>query len=308
MASRGWFVKSRLVLAMSLVAIVVFGAVNGEVRRATGAEPQTIRVWPGKAPGETVAIGPEKEVVRNDERKTTRITDIADPTLVVYRPAADNDRKAAVIVCPGGGYNYVVVDKEGTEVIEWLNKQGITGILLKYRTPVRKDRPKHAAPLEDAQRAIRLVRSRASEWGVRPDHIGIMGFSAGGHVAALASTRFDENAYAPIDDVDKVSSRPDFTLLIYPAYLTIRDDQGERLAPEVTITARTPPAFLMQTQDDSVRVESSVYYYLGLKNAKVLGELHVYPTGGHGYGMRLEGHEAATWPDRASSWLKAFVK
>lgn len=286
-------------LAAALVGVCCAAAT------ASAAEPTVLRVWPGKAPSETDAIGPEQEVQRNDERKTTRITNISDPTLTVFRPAPEKDAQTAVIVCPGGGYNYVVVDKEGTEVIEWLNSLGITGILLKYRVPVRKTRPRHAAPLEDAQRAIRLVRAQAEALGVKPDRIGIMGFSAGGHVAALASTRFDQPSYAPLDDADRLSCRPDFSLLIYPAYLTVADEQGERLAPEATVTAKTPPAFLMQTQDDSVKVESSVYYYLALKKAKVPGELHVYPTGGHGYGMRLEGVDAATWPQRAADWLRA---
>lgn len=274
-------------------------------RQAVAVEPTVIRLWSGRAPGETEEIGPEAEVPRKDERKTTRITNVSQPTLSVFRPPADKDTGTTVIVCPGGGYNYVVVDKEGTEVIEWLNSLGITGVLLKYRVPARKDRPRHAAPLEDAQRAIGVLRHRAKELGLRSDRIGILGFSAGGHVAALASTRFATRAYEPEDDADRVSCRPDFSLLIYPAYLTLRDESGERLAPEVTVTETTPPAFLMQTQDDSVRVESSVYYYLALKNAKVPGELHVYPAGGHGYGLRLQGPTAATWPARAADWLSA---
>lgn len=271
----------------------------------TRAEPTTLRLWPEQAPSEKGDVGAETEVTRKDDRKTTRITNVTVPTATIYKPAKSLDVGTTVVVCPGGGYNYVVVDKEGTEVIEWLNSLGITGVLLKYRVPARKDRPRQAAALEDAQRAIGLLRQRAPELGLRPDRIGILGFSAGGHVAALASTRFERREYAPVDAADQVSCRPDFSLLIYPAYLTVRDEKGERLAPEVTVTEKTPPAFLMQTQDDSVRVESSLYYYLALKGAKVPGELHVYPTGGHGYGMRLEGHTAASWPARAAEWLKA---
>lgn len=267
--------------------------------------PTVVKLWPGRAPGETAALEPESEVVRKEERKATRITNIAEPTLSVFPPRDVKPNGTAVIVCPGGGYNYVVVDKEGTEAIAWLNSLGITGVLLKYRVPPRKDRPKHVPPLEDAQRAVSVLRQRAAEFGVRPDRIGIMGFSAGGHVAALASTRFANREYSAVDTADAVSCRPDFSLLIYPAYLTVRDADGERLAPDLPVGANTPPAFLMQTQDDSVRVESAIYYYLALKNAKVPGELHVYPAGGHGYGLRVEGRGVGAWPQRAAEWLSA---
>ncbi|MEY4177908.1 MAG: hypothetical protein RLY70_1482 [Planctomycetota bacterium] len=287
------------------------GAAPGTPEQAAArlAPPTVVRLWPGRAPGpaagDTSSVQPESEVVRKEERKATRITNISEPTLSIYPPRDVKPNGAAVIVCPGGGYNYVVVDKEGTEAIAWLNSLGITGVLLKYRVPPRPDRPKHAAPLEDAQRAIGLLRQRSAEFGVRPDRIGIMGFSAGGHVAALASTRFAKREYAAVDAADEISCRPDFSLLIYPAYLTVRDAAGERLAPDLPVDSKTPPAFLMQTQDDSVRVESAIYYYLALKNAKVPGELHVYPSGGHGYGLRVEGRGLGEWPTRAADWLSA---
>lgn len=266
--------------------------------------PPTISLWPKVAPGENEVIGPEAEVVRQDERKTTRITNVSIPTLTLFRPKADKDTGAAIIVCPGGGYSYVVVDKEGSEVAEWLSTLGVTGVLLKYRVPVRKDQPRHGPPVQDAQRAISLLRHRATELGLNPDRIGIMGFSAGGHVAACASTQFAKRTYEPVDDADKQSCRPDLSLLIYPAYLTLKD-QGDKLAPEVPVTSQAPPTFLMMTQDDGVRVESALFYYLALKQAKVPTELHLYPSGGHGYGLRLEGHTAATWPHRAEDWLRA---
>ena len=283
-------------------ALVAFVSLVGT--QAIAAEPQVIRLWDERAPGETSDVGPEREIVRNETPKATRITDIGAPTLTIYRPAPDKDCGTTVVVCPGGGYNYVVVDKEGTEVIQWLNSLGVTGALLKYRVPARKDRPRHATPLEDIQRAIGLLRHRAPELKLNPERIGVMGFSAGGHVAALGSTQFDKRAYSPRDAADQASSRPDFALLIYPAYLTVKE-QGDALAPELNVTAKTPPTFLMQTQDDGVRVESAVYYYLALKKAGVPGALHVYPNGGHGYGMRLKDTPAATWPDRATEWLKA---
>ncbi len=290
--------------SLSLLLTAIIGAASiREVAR--GAEPlPPIALWSKGAPGETDEIGPEAEVLRNDERKTTRITNISNPTITLFRPTPDKDTSTAVIVCPGGGYNYVVADKEGSEVAEWLSSLGVTGVLLKYRVPVRKGRPRHEPPLQDAQRAISLLRHRAAEFGLRADRIGIMGFSAGGHVAACASTQFAVRTYAPIDDADKASCRPDFSLLIYPAYLTVKE-QGDKLAPEVPVSNKTPPTFLMMTQDDGVRVESALFYYLALKNAKVPAELHLYPSGGHGYGLRLEGHTAATWPKRAADWLQA---
>ncbi|MFO0868373.1 MAG: alpha/beta hydrolase [Pirellulales bacterium] len=298
---------TRWVVASAWLGTLV--CATGPSVELTGAEPLpdpiVVRLWPERAPGETADLGPEKEVVRQEERKATRITNISQPTLSIYRAPPQNDQGTTVLVCPGGGYNYVVVDKEGTEAIAWLHSLGITGVLLKYRVPLRRDRPRHAAPLEDAQRALGLLRHRAAEWGGKGDRIGILGFSAGGHVAALASTRHARREYAPLDAADQVSCRPDFTLLIYPAYLTVTVDGAERLAPEVTVDGTTPPAFLVQTQDDSVKVESSLFYYLALQQAKVRGEMHVYPTGGHGYGLRLTGSGVAAWPDRAAEWLAA---
>lgn len=267
-------------------------------------EPLVIRAWPQNAPGETTDYGTEKDVPRNDPVKTTRITNISHPTLLLWRPAPEKDTGTTVIVCPGGGYSYVVVDKEGSEVVRWLNSIGVTGAVLKYRTPAREGRPRHEAPAQDAQRAISLLRHRAAELKLNPDRIGIMGFSAGGHVAACASTQFEKRLYVPNDDVDQTSCRPDFSLLMYPAYLA--DKTSGALSPEVPVSAQTPPTFLMMTQDDGLGVESAVSYYLALKKHKVPAEMHLYPSGGHGYGMRLEPvHTASTWPLRAAEWLRA---
>lgn len=271
---------------------------------AFAESPTTLPLWPQGAPGETGDIGPEAEVPRQETPKTTRITNVSSPTLTLFRPKPEHNSGTAVVVCPGGGYNYVVVDKEGSEAAEWLSSLGITACVLKYRVPIRKDRPRHEPPQQDAQRAIRVLRQQANELGIKPDRVGIMGFSAGGHVAACASTNFQKRTYNEVDDADQQSSRPDFALLIYPAYLTLKD-QGDKLAPEVPVSNQTPPTFLMMTQDDGVRVESALFYYLALKQAKVPAELHLYPSGGHGYGLRLKDHTAATWPQRAEDWLRA---
>jgi acetyl esterase/lipase len=199
------------------------------------------------------------------------------------------------------------MDLEGTEVCNWLNSQGITAVLLKYRVPRRKGLPPYEAPLQDAQRAVSIVRSRAGEWNIAPAHIGVLGFSAGGNLAALASTRFAERAYAGIDAADNVSCRPDFAVLIYPAYLT-KPEPSNTIAPEVTISQQTPPTFIVQTEDDPVHVENSLAYYLALKNAHVPAEMHLFSRGGHGYGMRNTGAPVNRWPDELKAWLTCDLK
>ena len=175
---------------------------------------------------------------------------MTQPTLTIFRPPADKDTGTAVVICPGGGYNILAFDLEGTEIAESFNSIGVTGVVLKYRVPARKGLPRHEPPLQDAQRALGLVRHRARELGIHPDRIGILGFSAGGHLAATLSNNFDKRTYEPIDDADKVSCRPDFNVLIYPAYLVDKDD---KLAPELKVTAKTPRTFIAMTQDDPVR-------------------------------------------------------
>jgi acetyl esterase/lipase len=196
------------------------------------------------------------------------------------------------------------MDLEGTEICEWLNSIGVTGVLVKYRVPARRGLPRHAAPLQDAQRAIGLVRHRAAEWSIDPKRIGVLGFSAGGHLAAAASNNFEKRTYEPQDEGDSVSCRPDFSVLIYPAYLTVRDE-GDKLAPEVSVTANTPPTILIQAEDDGVRVENSLFYYLALKNVKVPAEMHLYPKGGHGYGLRPSDKLVTTWPARVEDWMRS---
>ena len=183
----------------------------------------------------------------------------------------------------------------------WLNSIGVTGIVLKYRVPRRNDRAKHLAPLQDAQRAMSLIRTHAAKWGIDPGRIGILGFSAGGHLSAAASTNFDRRQYDAIDGVDRVSCRPDFAVLIYPAYLT----QGESLAPEIRVGPQTPPVFFAHAGDDPHGPEHSIAMYLALKRAKVPAELHVYARGGHGFGLRASDNPCSTWPLRCEQWMKA---
>jgi acetyl esterase/lipase len=267
------------------------------------ATSDPIPLWPDTAPGEKGDIGAETDQPQKPDG-VKRVTNVTKPTLTIFPAPADKATGTAVIVCPGGGYSILAYDKEGSEICEWLNSIGVTGVLLKYRVPKRAGLEKHAPMLQDAQRALGLVRSRAKEFGLNPERIGIMGFSAGGHLSATASNNFTERTYPPVDEADKTSCRPDFALLIYPAYLALKE-QNDQLAPEVKVTASTPPTFLVMTEDDGIRVECALFYYLALKNAKVPAEMHLYPTGGHGYGLRPSEHNVSTWPARAADWMKA---
>jgi acetyl esterase/lipase len=271
------------------------------------AASEPIPIWPGEAPGEKGDIGAETDRPQKPGQKpddVIRITNVTKPTITLFPAPKEKATGTAVIVCPGGGYNILAWNKEGTEVCEWLNSIGVTGVLLKYRVPKRAGLEKHAPMLQDAQRALGLVRHRAKEFGIDPQRVGIMGFSAGGHLSAAASNNYSERTYPPIDDADKATCRPDFALLIYPAYLTVKDE-GDKLAPELKVTKDTPPTFLVMTQDDGIRVECALFYYLALKNAKVAAEMHLYPTGGHGYGLRPSEHAVSTWPARAAEWMKS---
>jgi acetyl esterase/lipase len=185
-----------------------------------------------------------------------------------------------------------------------LNSLGVTAVLVKYRVPRREDRERYAAPLQDAQRALGMVRHRATELGIDPERIGVLGFSAGGHLAAALSTNHASRTYEPMDAADAVSCRPDFTVLVYPGYLVVREE-GDRVSPELEVTEKTPPTFLVMAQDDGVRVENVLFYYLALKRAGVPSELHVYATGGHGYGLRRTGELVTTWPDRVADWMRS---
>jgi acetyl esterase/lipase len=271
-------------------------------------QPQMVDVWPGKAPGETGPVDAEKvlEAKAGENPPVRRITNVTRPTLSIFRPASDKDTHAAVIVCPGGGYNILAWDHEGEQVAAWLNSIGVTGIVLKYRVPRREGTPSGTPPpqaLMDAQRAVSLVRSRASEWGLDPQRIGMLGFSAGGHITAWTSTNFDKRSYAPIDDVDRISSRPDFAVMIYPGGVVAKDTDD--LSPEIRVTKETPTSFFAHAGDDRVRPQNSIIMYLALKKAGVPSELHIYASGGHGFGMRSIPHPAATWPQRCADWLQS---
>ena len=297
----------RVLLAVGWVVVL------GCVTAAAGEKPQVIDVWPDKAPGDKTDIGEEKVTEgKPGQSPIQSITNVSHPTLTIYRPAKEKDTGAVVVIAPGGGYTNLAWAKEGEEPAEWLNSLGVTGVVLKYRVPRRADNsPKDAPPpqaLMDAQRAVSLVRSKAKEWGVDPRRVGMLGFSAGGHLTAWAATNFDKRSYEPIDDVDKQSCRPDFGVLIYPGGVIAKD--SDDLSPEIRISRETPPLFLAHASDDKGRSEICVALYLALKKAGVPAELHLYASGGHGFGLRPSDKPCSTWPARCADWLKdqGFLK
>jgi acetyl esterase/lipase len=264
-----------------------------------------IPLWKGTAPGDKGTLGAEYDTTTDKDnmiagRRVARITNVATPTLTIY-PAA-KAAAPAVLVFPGGGYRILAWDLEGTEVCDWLNSIGVTCVLVKYRVPARESQPPYVAPLQDAQRAMGMVRARAQEWKIDPKRIGVLGFSAGAHLSAALGANFEKRSYDRVDEADDSSCRPDFTILIYPGG-TVRDG---KLAPEVQPRADTPPTFLVQTEDDPVHVESSLAYFAALKEVKVPAEMHLYPSGGHGYGLRPSALAVTTWPARAADWLRSL--
>jgi acetyl esterase/lipase len=291
-------------------SIAFVGCVLAVVLGCGASEPvKVIELWPSGAPGEKGNMGEERDTTKPTDqliagKPVIRLGNVSKPTIRIYRPPASKDSGAAVLVFPGGGYHILAMDLERTEVCDWLNSIGVSGVLLKYRVPNREGLEKHAAPLQDAQRALGLVREHAKEWGINPQRIGALGFSAGGHLAAALSKSCDERTYPPIDAADKVSCRPDFQILIYPGGLT-RKDEGDKVASEVGVTTNTPPTFIAMAGDDPVRVENAIYYALAMKNTKVPVELHVYPTGGHGYGLRPSKELVTTWPQRTADWMRS---
>jgi acetyl esterase/lipase len=269
----------------------------------------TLPVWPGVAPGEPANLPAEADTTTAKDglvagRPVVRLGNVSTPTLTLYTPAEKNTG-AAVVVFPGGGYYILAMDLEGTEVCDWLNSAGISCVLLKYRVPNTGTGHKSEAAVQDAQRALGVVREHAAEWHIDPNRIGVLGFSAGGHLAAYLSNHYEQRDYSPIDAADKLSCRPDFAVVVYPGYLALTD-QNFALNPDVQPTANTPPTFIVQAEDDPVHVENAVGYFLALKNAKVPAELHVYAQGGHGYGLRRTELPVTTWPQSVETWLRTI--
>ena len=260
---------------------------------------EMINLWPGKVPGELKEKQPPVIDTSNKDN-IVRFDEVTNPTLEVYLPDPRLRNGSSVIVCPGGGYQILAYDLEGTEIAAWLNKLGYTAFVLQYRIPNKRE-----GALQDAQRAIRIVKGNSQKWNITPENIGIMGFSAGGSLSARTSTNFNKKTYVPVDKFDSLSCRPSFTMLIYPAYL----DQGPNLTltPELELSKDVPPIFIFQTADDPYG-NSALVMAGALRNAKLPVELHLLSTGGHGYGLRPGKIAAETWPVLAEKWLKSVLK
>jgi acetyl esterase/lipase len=280
---------------------------------AQSAEPLVVDLWPGKAPSD---IGIKEEETSRIHKSpivgpTKLITNVSKPTITIYRSQQAENTGTAMLICPGGGYWNLYWEIEGEEVAAWLNSQGMTGIILKYRCPRRAGEVRTEPPLGpqlDAQRAMSLVRSRAAEWRIDPHRLGIVGFSAGGHLAIATATNFGKRLYEPIDAVDEVSCRPDFAIACYPGYLKPKDKDGIR--PDLRIPPDTPPIFLAHASDDNESYggsipENSAFMYIALKRAGVPTELHIYASGDHDFGVRQNEKLPSSWTGLCMRWLRS---
>jgi len=304
-----------LILAVCAAVVLCGPSARADAWQPSPGHTQ-IPIWPGAAPDaprgaattvETMTVG---SLVAG--KPFLAVHDVSRPTLTVYSPKGKNTG-AAVVVFPGGGYQILAIDLEGTEVCDWLVSRGITCVLLKYRVPNSGHHwdaqckchvtPKSPTALQDVQRTLGLVRFRAAEWHIDPHKIGVLGFSAGGHLSAAISTHFEQRLYPAVDAADKQSCRPDFAVAIYPGHLWISEDRFE-LNPDVPVTPRTPPTFLLQAENDDVdSVNHSLVYYLALKNAGVPVEMHLYAQGGHAFGLRRTRFPITVWPPLVETWL-----
>ena len=295
-----------LLLLAIVVASVSFSLFAQQPGWPPSSAHSTFPLWPHTPPGATPALGPETDTTTSKDnliagKPLIRLGNVSVPTITLYQPIGKSTG-AAIVVFPGGGYHILAMDLEGTEVCDWLNSTGITCVLLKYRVPDSGPYPKSAAALQDAQRALGMVRAHAAEWHIDPQRIGVLGFSAGAHLTAALSTHFEQRLYDPLDAADKLSCRPDFAVVVYPGYLALAE---QNFAPnaEIRVTQKTPPAFIVQAEDDPVHVENATVYFLALKSAKVPAEMHLYALGGHGYGLRRTELPVTAWPQLVETWL-----
>ncbi|HEY3898803.1 MAG TPA: alpha/beta hydrolase [Chthoniobacter sp.] len=267
---------------------------------------RVVNLWSGKPPGDFTAPGPETRTAPKptDKLPIERLTNVTEPRLEFYLPEKKNGN--AVIIVPGGGFGVLASEHEGSELATWFRDRGFVAAVLEHRCPTNKLPKPWEYPAQDTQRAVSLLRSKAAEFGIQPDHIGLFGFSAGGQVALIATTNDDNRLYPAVDDIDKVSCRPDFLMLCY-AWHILADNSLTELKPEIHISAKTPPTFIAQANDDKGSLaEGSTLAFLALRKAGVSAELHIYSTGGHGFGMRPNETQApGDWPGRLELWLKA---
>jgi len=311
--------KSLIVAALLLVCAASSLRAQTSVWQPSPGHTQ-VPIWPGTPPDakSQSAAGPEASATAVDAagnkklvggRPWVYVSNVSRPTMTVYSPQGKNTG-AAVVVFPGGGYGILAIDLEGTEMCDWLTSKGITCVLLKYRVPCAVSEPYRQCPmaLTDAQRTVGLVRFHAAEWHIDPHKIGVLGFSAGGHIVAEMSTHFDRRSYPAVDAADKESCRPDFAVALYPGHLWSGAKKSE-LNPDIRthITRQTPPTFLLQAEDDDVDgVNQALFYYIGLKNAGVPVEMHLYAHGGHAFGLRRTDQPITEWPDLMEKWLQTI--
>lgn len=273
---------------------------------STAAEPVVVKLWPKGAPEKAgFTMEPEKEVVKDKPDGVKRLTNVSDPTIAVYRPEKPNG--TAVLVCPGGGYGILAFEHEGTQVCDYLTSIGVTAVLLKYRVPKRDPADPSREPLQDAQRAIGILRHRAADFGIQPDRIGILGFSAGGHLAVMATLHPNDRTYEQDPALDVTDATPNFSIPVYPAYLVTKEDTFH-LLPEVKVTEKSPPMCLVHAHDDKGVTSSSgsALLYLEYKKLGLPAELHIYTHGGHGFGMKKTNLPVADWLIRVGEWMKAM--
>jgi acetyl esterase/lipase len=304
-------------LIFAFCVVFAFGGLCAETADWQPAPGHTqVPIWPGAVPDVRPVTGSEIVTTMKNEpvagRPWVAVAPVSQPTMTVYSPEGKNTG-AAVVVFPGGGYWVLAIDLEGTEACDWLTSKGITAVLLKYRVP-GEGHPRLGAygtspeALEDAQRTLGLVRFHAAEWHLDPHKIGVLGFSAGGHLVAALSTHFKRRMYPVVDAADKESCRPDFAVAIYPGHLALAKNSFA-LNPDIRthITLQTPPTFLLQCEDDHIdSVEDSLSYYVALKKVGVPVEMHLYAQGGHAFGLRRTKFPVTEWPQLVEAWLKGI--
>ncbi len=268
------------------------------------AEPIQIKLWPQGAPERPgFQMEAEKEVPKKNAKDVLRLTNVTEPMITVFQPEKPNG--AAVLVCPGGGYGILAYEHEGSQVCEFLNLHGITGILLKYRVPKRDPNDPSREPLQDVQRAMGLIRHHAAEWSIKPDRVGILGFSAGGHLTVMTALHANERTYSIDPKLDVEDATPNFAIPVYPAYL-VSKDQSTRLLPGFEVSSKAPPMCLVHAQDDPWPASGSALLYLEYKKKNLPAELHIYAKGGHGFGMKKNGQPVDEWPLRVVEWMKSM--
>ncbi|MEL7499206.1 MAG: alpha/beta hydrolase [Planctomycetota bacterium] len=294
---------SGLMLALMLSAGALSAQeVTSEIHEAPQRE--MVKLWPKGLPEGAMVFSKEKIAELKKKETKQRLTYVQEPTLEVFLPPSDKANGAAVVVCPGGGYNILAIEHEGIDIAQWFNSIGVTAFVLRYRIP-RRTETIHKEPMQDVQRAIRLVRHQSEKWKIDPERIGVLGFSAGGHLTLMSGLQYDTTCYEPVDDADQVSARPDFICPIYAAFMgpNYEDRKTTELSELIKVTESTPPTFMAVTLDDAMRGAQAAAFLVRLKENKIPAELHVYVNGGHGYGIRKTGNPVSKWNQQLADWL-----